>query len=65
MVGGEKAYQSRVGEVLRPCVAQLAVAAGGEDLWKPLNHRLLLKTRHCTAEVSSDYSHVETMYMYM
>ena len=65
MVGGEKTYQSRVVKVLRPCVAQLAVASGGEDLWKPLNHRLLLKTRHCTAEVSSDYSHMETTAMYM
>jgi U3 small nucleolar RNA-associated protein 10 len=51
MTGGEEAFQCRVESHLCPCVAQLAVAAGKEDMWKPLNHQLLLKTRHKTAEV--------------
>jgi U3 small nucleolar RNA-associated protein 10 len=50
-VGGGAVFQRRVEKLLCPCVAQLAVAAGREDLWKPLNYQLLLKTRHKKAEV--------------
>ena len=45
-------FQRRVEKLLCPCVAQLAVAAGREDLWKALNYQLLLKTRHKKAEVT-------------
>ena len=53
VVGGGKLFQHRVETNLRPCLAQLAVAAGKEMMWKPLNHQLLLKTRHKAAEVTT------------
>jgi hypothetical protein len=34
-----------------PCVAQLAVAAGSDLLWKPLNHQVLLSTRDSSPSV--------------
>ena len=51
LVGGLDLYQQRVQAQLCPCLTQLAVAAGKEALWKPLNHQLLLKTRHSNAHV--------------
>ena len=51
LVGGRELFQRRVESRLCPCVAQLAVVAGGEELWKRLNHQLLLKTRHKRPEV--------------
>ncbi|KAL1918828.1 uncharacterized protein VTP21DRAFT_2850 [Calcarisporiella thermophila] len=33
------------------CLGQLAVTAGNEAHWKPLSHRVLMKTRHDSAEV--------------
>ena len=51
-VGGVLVFQRRVENLLCPCVAQLAVAAGREELWKPLNHQLLLTTRHKRPEVT-------------
>jgi U3 small nucleolar RNA-associated protein 10 len=44
--GGDEDLYRRVGEVtLVPCLAQLAAAAGKDVLWRPLNHRLLMRMR--------------------
>ena len=50
MVGGAEQYSSRVEHQLSPCLAQLAVAAGKETLWKSLNQQLLLKTKHKSSQ---------------
>lgn len=36
---------------LAPCLAHFAAAAGKDSLWKPLNHQLLLKSRHTDSQV--------------
>lgn len=41
----------RVQQLLRTCIAQLAVAAGDDILWKQLNYQVLLKTRSDTPEI--------------
>ena len=50
-VGGDQCYQERVTDQLVRCIPQLAVAAGRDSLWKPLNHHLFLKTRDSKPEV--------------
>ena len=50
-VGGVQSYQQRVEQHLVPCLAQFAVAAGKDDLWKKLNYQLLLKSRDSNARV--------------
>ena len=42
LVGAE--LHERVEEHLMPCLSQLAVAAGRDSLWKPLNCQVLLET---------------------
>ncbi|XP_072026252.1 HEAT repeat-containing protein 1-like [Amphiura filiformis] len=49
--GGESACQERITDHLRPCVAQLLVAAKDSSSWQPLNYQVLLKTRHSSAKV--------------
>ncbi len=44
-------YQQRVEAHLVPCLAQFAVAAGKDKLWKRLNYQLLLKARHNDPQV--------------
>lgn len=51
-LGGSKHYQERVESCIVACVAQLAVAAGKDTLWKSLNYQVLLKTRHSDVSVS-------------
>lgn len=41
----------RIQQLLRSCIAQLAVAAGDDILWKQLNYQVLLKTRSDTPEI--------------
>ena len=53
-VGGEESYQERVEQQLVPCLSQLAVAAGRDSLWKPLNYQLLLKTRESSPQVREE-----------
>eukprot|EP00731_Ephydatia_muelleri_P018756 Em0011g796a len=50
-LGGSKHYQERVESCIVACVAQLAVAAGKDTLWKSLNYQVLLKTRHSDVSV--------------
>eukprot|EP00741_Cyanophora_paradoxa_P012363 tig00020610_g11946.t1 len=38
-------YEARVETLLAPCLAEMAMAAGSDALWKPLNHALLMATR--------------------
>ncbi|XP_064605769.1 LOW QUALITY PROTEIN: HEAT repeat-containing protein 1-like [Liolophura sinensis] len=50
-VGGEDLFEKRVGTHLVPCLAQFAVAAQDDALWRSLNYQILLKTRSPSAEV--------------
>jgi len=50
-LGGEEASKTRVKTLLVPLLAQLAVAAGDDHLWKALHYQLLLKTRSNAAQV--------------
>ncbi|KAJ3017747.1 HEAT repeat-containing protein 1 [Thoreauomyces humboldtii] len=47
----DKAYTSNMQKFLVPCIGQLAVTAGKDTLWKPLNHQVLMKTRSEHPEV--------------
>jgi U3 small nucleolar RNA-associated protein 10 len=38
-------YMDHMTEHVIPCIAQLAVLVGNDALWKPLNQKLMLKTR--------------------
>lgn len=38
-------YQRLMNQVVVPCIANMASAAGKDVLWKPLNHGVLMKTR--------------------
>ena len=38
--------------MLAPCLAQFAVAAADDALWKQLNYQVLLKARHNLPQVS-------------
>ncbi|KND01979.1 uncharacterized protein SPPG_02486, partial [Spizellomyces punctatus DAOM BR117] len=46
-----KDYMDRMTGYLVPCLGQLAVTAGKDTMWKPLNHQVLLKTRSEHAEI--------------
>jgi hypothetical protein len=41
-----------VSSLLAPCLAQFAVAAADDALWKQLNYQVLLKARHNVPQVS-------------
>jgi hypothetical protein len=41
-----------VSSLLAPCLAQFAVAAADDALWKQLNYQVLLKARHNLPQVS-------------
>lgn len=51
-MGGKDAYQNRVGSLIVPCLAQLAVATRDDSLCKQLNYQVLLKARHKEAQVN-------------
>jgi U3 small nucleolar RNA-associated protein 10 len=38
-------YRTRIAETVVPCVSQLAVCGSSYDVWKPLNHALLSRSR--------------------
>ena len=38
-------YRARIAETVVPCVSQLAVCGSSYDVWKPLNHALLSRSR--------------------
>jgi U3 small nucleolar RNA-associated protein 10 len=44
-------YRARVAETIVPCVSQLAVCGSTYDIWKPLNHALLSRSRSDRAVV--------------
>ena len=50
-MGGSECYRERVESELAPCLAHFAAAAGKDLLWKPLNHKLLLQSRHSDSQV--------------
>ncbi|XP_047117771.1 HEAT repeat-containing protein 1 [Schistocerca piceifrons] len=50
-LGGVENLQSRVKNLLTPCIAQFAVATADDTLWKQLNYQVLLKTRHNTPQI--------------
>ncbi|KAI8638474.1 hypothetical protein BD408DRAFT_373403 [Parasitella parasitica] len=44
-------YLARMNTYLVPCVGQMAVTVSNDTLWKPLNHKVLLKTREDDPEI--------------
>lgn len=39
------AHMDTYGRAVVPCLTQMAVTAGNDALWKPLNYQVLIKTR--------------------
>jgi U3 small nucleolar RNA-associated protein 10 len=59
----DRDYHQLMDDYLTPCVAQLAVAAGKEELWKRLNQYLLIMSRNDDPQVRlTTVSVVEAMY---
>ena len=50
-LGSDEAAQKRVQELLVPLLAQMAVAAGDDYMWKSLHFQLLSKTKSSSAHV--------------
>ena len=50
-MGGKERSGTRLEVTVSSCVAHFGLAAGKEDLWKKLNHQLLLKSRHKNTQV--------------
>ncbi|KAI9313807.1 hypothetical protein BX666DRAFT_2055891 [Dichotomocladium elegans] len=44
-------YLSRMTTYLVPCLGQMAVTVSNDTLWKPMNHKVLMKTREDTPEI--------------
>ncbi|CEG76908.1 hypothetical protein RMATCC62417_11736 [Rhizopus microsporus] len=44
-------YLNRMKAYVVPCIGQMAVTVSNDSLWKPLNHKVLLKTREDDAEI--------------
>ncbi|KAI9261063.1 hypothetical protein BY458DRAFT_557445 [Sporodiniella umbellata] len=44
-------YLTRMNTYLVPCIGQMAVTVSNDTLWKPLNHKVLLKTRQDDPEI--------------
>ncbi|KAI8096220.1 uncharacterized protein BX664DRAFT_290957 [Halteromyces radiatus] len=44
-------YLSRMITYVVPCIAQMAVTVSNDTLWKPLNHKVLMKTREDDPEI--------------
>ncbi|CAO3587275.1 unnamed protein product [Absidia cylindrospora] len=44
-------YLTRMTTYLVPCVGQMAVTVSNDTLWKPLNHKVLMKTREDDPEI--------------
>lgn len=49
--GDADSYLSRMTTYLVPCVGQMAVTVSNDTLWKPLNHKVLMKTREDDPEI--------------
>lgn len=50
-IGGREEMENRCKNLVIPCIAQMAVSAGDDTLWKQLNYQILLKTRHSQKQV--------------
>lgn len=50
-IGGKQEVDDRCKNLVIPCIAQMAVSAGDDTLWKQLNYQILLKTRHSQKQV--------------
>ncbi|KAI8388394.1 uncharacterized protein BYT42DRAFT_559927 [Radiomyces spectabilis] len=46
-----EAYLTRMTTYLVPCIGQMAVTISNDTLWKPLNHKILMKTREDIPEI--------------
>ncbi len=44
-MGAEEQYRTRIQGTLIPCIEQLATCGSSYEIWKPLNHGLLMRTR--------------------
>ncbi|KAI9138419.1 hypothetical protein BKA69DRAFT_774326 [Paraphysoderma sedebokerense] len=51
VTGSSANYMQRTMQYLIPCLGQLAVTAGNDGYWKPLNHQVLMLTRESEPEV--------------
>jgi hypothetical protein len=49
--GDADSYLDRMTTYLVPCVGQMAVTVSNDTLWKPLNHKVLMKTREDDPEI--------------
>ncbi|KAI8334013.1 hypothetical protein BC941DRAFT_473243 [Chlamydoabsidia padenii] len=49
--GDADSYLTRMTTYLVPCVGQMAVTVSNDTLWKPLNHKVLMKTREDDPEI--------------
>ncbi|KAI7866230.1 hypothetical protein BDF14DRAFT_1985180 [Spinellus fusiger] len=49
--GDAQDYLSRMVTYLVPCIGQMAVTVSNDTLWKPLNHKVLMKTREDIPEI--------------
>ena len=55
-LGEEETREARVREQLVPCIAEFGAASGRDVLWKRLNQRLLLHSRHRSPQVGPTHS---------
>lgn len=44
-------YMTRMTTYLVPCLGQMAVTVSNDTLWKPMNHKVLMKTREDSPEI--------------
>ena len=51
MLGGEEAYKVRTEEHVAPCLVQMAITVHDDQMWKPLHHAILRRTRSDVAMV--------------
>ncbi|KAG0164360.1 HEAT repeat-containing protein 1 [Apophysomyces sp. BC1034] len=49
--GDADSYLTRMTTYLVPCIGQMAVTVSNDTLWKPLNHKVLMKSREEAAEI--------------
>ncbi|CAO3607877.1 unnamed protein product [Cunninghamella blakesleeana] len=47
----DQSYLYRMTTYLVPCIGQMAVTISNDTLWKPLNHKVLMKTREDDPEI--------------
>uniref|UniRef100_A0A8C4Q1C2 HEAT repeat-containing protein 1 n=1 Tax=Eptatretus burgeri TaxID=7764 RepID=A0A8C4Q1C2_EPTBU len=50
-LGGEELYQTRITDLLVPCIVQFAISLGDDSAMKPLHQQILLKMQHTASQV--------------